>query len=84
VFFTERGARINGEPPGTPDWSFTRPTQRGRGDILYIEMKSTVGRPSDKQREMRALLEHYGYVVLIVHSLAELIEEYGKLYADAA
>lgn len=80
VFFTERGARITGEPPGTPDWSFTRPTDRGHGNILYVEMKATAGKPSPKQREMRALLQHYGYAVLIAHSLDELKREYEALY----
>ena len=80
VFFTERGARITGEPPGTPDWSFTRPTDRGRGHILYVEMKAAAGKPSAKQREMRALLQHYGYAVLIAHSLYELKREYEALY----
>lgn len=80
VFFTEHGARIRGEEPGTPDWSFTRPTKPGHGNILFVEMKSTTGKPSKSQREMRAILQHYGYVVLVVHSLAELKAEYEVLY----
>lgn len=80
VFFTERGARITGETEGTPDWSFTRPTKRGHGNILYVEMKATTGKPSPKQREMRALLQHYGYAVVIAHSLDELKREYEALY----
>lgn len=81
TFFTERGQRITGEIPGTPDWMFTRPTERGHARMLYVEMKSSTGAPSKIQREMHALLRHYGYTVIVAGSLADLQEQVRSTYA---
>lgn len=82
VFFTERGVRITGEVPGTPDWTFHKPTQRGHAQLLYVEMKATAGKLSKAQREIHAILRHKGYTVLTVKSVDELADQVRSVYAD--
>jgi hypothetical protein len=83
VFFTPHGGRINGEKPGTPDWSFSKPTERGNARFIYVEMKSSVGRLSKAQHETIAILKHYGYTVIVADSLESLKEQLGSVYADS-
>lgn len=81
-FFTRNGQRLFGEPVGTPDWSFSKPTDRGHAKFIYVEMKATKGKLRKSQSERIAILRQKGYTVIVTNSLDDLQDQVRSVYAD--
>jgi hypothetical protein len=68
-FKTARGA-ISIGTPGYPDWSFTRGKIIPSVDLIHFEAKAPGKRPTNKQHEVMAALNHLGQLAVWADSLA--------------
>jgi hypothetical protein len=74
LFYTRDGRPVKIGVEGTPDWLLLHPEH----GIVWLEMKSSTGKPSKLQRERLAMLRHLGFRVGVARSVMGL----AKLFED--
>jgi hypothetical protein len=69
-FKTPYGATVSIGTPGYPDWSFTRGKIIPGVELIHFEAKAKGKKPSAKQHEVMASLNHLGQLAVWADSLA--------------
>ena len=69
VFKTTYGGTVSIGTKGFPDWTFTRGAGRGTVELMHVEAKRRGAKPTPKQFEVMAGLNHIGELAVWCESL---------------